>query len=154
MLTEEIRREIETEIEVCPTLRCACIEALQIVQRHHGWVSDEGLKNVAEFLGMTVEELDSIATFYNRIYRKPVGRHIILVCDSVSCWIMGFERIRDYLIQCLGIELGETTLDGRFTLLPIQCLGACDRAPAMMIDDELYGDLDPEKIDRILENHK
>lgn len=154
MLTEEIKREIETEIEVCPTLRCACIEALQIVQRHHGWVSDDSLKNLAEFLDMTVEELDSVATFYNRIYRRPVGRHIILVCDSVSCWIMGFEHIRDYVVQRLGIELGETTPDGRFTLLPIQCLGACDQAPAIMIDDELYGNLNPEKVERILENHK
>jgi NADH-quinone oxidoreductase subunit E len=154
MLTDEIKREIEAEIETCTAMRCACIEAMQIVQRHLGWVSDESLQAIAEFLGMTVDDLDSVATFYNHIYRKPVGRHVILICDSVSCWILGFEHVRDYLTQRLGIKLGETSSDGRFTMLPVQCLGACDHAPAMMIGEELYYDLDLEKIERILENHK
>jgi NADH-quinone oxidoreductase subunit E len=79
-----------------------------------------------------------------------VGRHIILVCDSVSCWIMGYESMVRHLQERLGIGLGETTADGVFTLLPIACLGACDQAPAMMIDDELYGNLDEKKIDEIL----
>ncbi len=153
MLTEEIKRRIEAEIETCPNTQCACIEALQIVQQQYGWISDEGLKAIAQFLDMTVDELDSIATFYNRIYRQPVGRHVILICSSVSCWIMGSESVRDYLVQRLGVGLGETTSDGRFTLLPVQCLGACDHAPAMMIDDELYWDLDRQKIDTLLERH-
>ena len=72
---------------------------------------------------------------------------MILVCDSVSCWVMGYEQVCEYLRDRLGIDLGETTADGRFTLLPVVCLGACDHAPAMMIDDELHGDLTPEKID-------
>jgi NADH-quinone oxidoreductase subunit E len=103
---------------------------------------------------MSPDELDSVATFYNLIYRKPVGRHVILVCDSVSCWIMGYDPIREHLSSRLGIGLGETTQDGRFTLLPIVCLGTCDHAPAMMVDDELYGDLDPAKIDEILAKHE
>jgi NADH-quinone oxidoreductase subunit E len=102
---------------------------------------------------MTVEELDGVATFYNEIYRKPVGRHVILVCDSVVCWIMGYDGVREHLTRRLGIDLGQTTPDGRFTLLPVQCLGACDHAPAMTVDGELYIDLDPEKIDKILEAH-
>jgi NADH-quinone oxidoreductase subunit E len=102
---------------------------------------------------MTPAELDAVATFYNLIFRKPVGKHVILVCDSVSCWIMGYERILQHLRDRLGIVLGETTADGVFTLLPIVCLGACDQAPAMMIDDELYGDLDAAKIDEILANY-
>jgi NADH-quinone oxidoreductase subunit E len=153
MLTTEEKKEIEAEFPRYEQKRAACVEALKIVQRHRGWVSDEVLIAVAEFLEMTPAELDAVATFYNLIFRKPVGKHVILVCDSVSCWIMGYERILQYLQERLGIVLGETTADGVFTLLPIVCLGACDQAPAMMIDDELYGNLDPAKIDEILANY-
>jgi NADH-quinone oxidoreductase subunit E len=154
MLSDEIKSEIQCGVSVCPTRHCAILEALQIVQRHHGWVSEERLKAVADFLSLTVEEVDGVATFYNRIYRKPVGRHIILVCDSVSCWIMGFENILDHIQKRLGISFGETTPDGRFTLLPIQCLGACEQAPAIMIDGQLYGYLDRDKIEAILRGYE
>jgi NADH-quinone oxidoreductase subunit E len=150
MLSAEEKKEIEAEFPRYEQKRAACVEALKIVQRHRGWVSDEALIAVADFLEMTPAELDGVATFYNLIFRKPVGKHIILVCDSVSCWIMGYERILQHLQDRLGIVFGETTADGVFTLLPIVCLGACDQAPAMMIDDELYGNLDPAKIDEIL----
>jgi NADH-quinone oxidoreductase subunit E len=150
MLTAEEKKEIEAEFPRYEQKRAVCVEALKIVQRHRGWVSDEALFAVAEFLEMTPAELEAVATFYNLIFRKPVGKHVILVCDSVSCWIMGYERVLDQLKARLGIDLGETTGDGLFTLLPIVCLGACDQAPAMMIDDELYGNLDPAKIDEIL----
>jgi NADH-quinone oxidoreductase subunit E len=153
MLTAEEKKEIEAEFPRYEQKRAVCVEALKVVQRHRGWVSDEALVAVAEFLEMTPAELDAVATFYNLIFRKPVGKHVILVCDSVSCWIMGYERILQHLQDRLGIVLGETTADGVFTLLPIVCLGACDQAPAMMIDDELYGDLDPAKIDEILANY-
>jgi NADH-quinone oxidoreductase subunit E len=150
MLTAEEKKEIEAEFPRYEQKRAVCVEALKIVQLHRGWVSDEALIAVAEFLEMTPAELEAVATFYNLIFRKPVGKHVILVCDSVSCWIMGYERILQHLQDRLGIVLGETTADGLFTLLPIVCLGACDQAPAMMIDDELYGNLDPGKIDEIL----
>jgi NADH-quinone oxidoreductase subunit E len=150
MLTAEEKKEIEAEFPRYEQKRAACVEALKVVQRHRGWVSDEALIAVAEFLEMTPAELDGVATFYNLIFRKPVGKHIILVCDSISCWIMGYERVLQHLQDRLGIVKGETTADGVFTLLPIVCLGACDQAPAMMIDDELYGKLDPDKIDEIL----
>ncbi len=153
MLTAEEKKEIEAEFPHYEQKRAVSVEALKIVQRHRGWVSDEALVAVAEFLEMTPAELDAVATFYNLIFRKPVGKHIILVCDSVSCWIMGYERILEHLQDRLGIVLGETTADGVFTLLPIVCLGACDQAPAMMIDEELYGNLDPAKIDEILANY-
>src|SRR5579875_1082246 len=127
---------------------------MKIVQKHRGWVSDESLKDIAELLGMSVDELDGVATFYNLIFRKPVGRHVIMVCDSISCWIMGYERLRDHLMKRLGVKMGETTPDGRFTLLPIVCLGTCDHAPAMMIDNDLHRDIDTDKIDSILEQYK
>ncbi len=154
MLTAEEKKEIEAEFPRYEQKRAACVEALKIVQRNRGWVSDDTLSEVAEFLKMTPAELDAVATFYNLIYRKPVGKHIILVCDSVSCWIMGYEHIRQHLQDRLGIRFGETTADGVFTLLPIVCLGACDQAPAIMIDDQLYGNLDPAKIDDILSTYR
>jgi NADH-quinone oxidoreductase subunit E len=153
MLTEQEKKEIEAVAEHYPMKRAAGIDALKIVQKHRGWVSDEVLTLVADVLEMSSTDLDAVATFYNFIFRRPVGRHVILVCDSVSCWIMGYGTIVNHLENRLGIGLGETTGDGRFTLLPNVCLGACDRAPAMMIDDELYGDLDAEKIDKILASY-
>ena len=153
MLSDAERAEIEEELSHYPDKRAACVEALKVVQRHRGWVSDESLKGVAAFLGMTCDELDGVATFYNLIFRKPVGRHVILLCDSISCWICGCDAMRKNLQTRLGISMGETTLDGRFTLLPIVCLGACDRAPTMMVDDDLHGDLTTEKVDRVLEQY-
>ena len=154
MLSTEEQKEIEAEFPRYEQKRAVCVEALKIVQRHRGWVSDEALFAVAELLEMTPAELEAVATFYNLIFRKPVGKHVILVCDSVSCWIMGYERILQHLQDRLGIVFGETTADGVFTLLPIVCLGACDQAPAMMIDDKLYGNLDPAKIDEILAKYR
>ncbi|HEV2495284.1 MAG TPA: NADH-quinone oxidoreductase subunit NuoE [Terriglobia bacterium] len=154
MLRPEVRQEIEAELEHYPTKQAVCIDAMLIVQKHRGWVSDESLKDLAEFLGMSVEDLDGVATFYNLIFRRPVGRHVIMVCDSVSCWIMGYERLRKHLTSRLGIQMGETTADGRFTLLPIVCLGTCDHAPAMMVDGDLHRDLDPEKVNVILEKYQ
>jgi NADH-quinone oxidoreductase subunit E len=88
------------------------------------------------------------------IFRKPVGRHVILLCDSVSCWIMGYDRLREHFHARLGIGLGETTADGCFTLLPNVCLGACDHAPAMMIDSTHYQDLEPDTLDEILAKYR
>ncbi len=150
MLTEEEKLEIEHEAAQYAYKQAACIDALKIVQSHRGWVSDEGIRDVAEYLRMSADEVDSVATFYSLIYRKPVGRHVILLCDSVTCWIMGYEPLRQHLADSLGIGLGETSADGRFTLLPVACLGACDHAPAMIVDGDFYGDLDNEQVDRIL----
>jgi len=154
MLTESEKKEIEAEARHYAYKRAACVDALKVVQRHRGWVSDESLRDVAEYLEMTPDELDNVATFYNLIFRKPVGKHVILVCDSVSCWIMGYERVRQRLSERLGIGFGETTADERFTLLPIVCLGTCDHAPAIMIDGDLCRDVDPEKLDAILAQYR
>ena len=154
MLSEEEKQEIETQSQHYPTTRALCIEALKIVQEHRGWVSDEGIADVAEALQMAAAELEGVATFYNMIFRKPVGRHVILLCDSVSCWIMGYDRLREHFRARLGIGLGETTADGCFTLLPNVCLGACDHAPAMMIDSTHYQDLDPDRLDEILAKYR
>lgn len=154
MLSEQERREIEAHARHYPNNRAVCIEALKIVQQHRGWVSNEGIADVAEALQMKPAELESVATFYNMIFRKQVGKHVILLCDSVSCWIMGYERLREHLGDRLGIRPGQTTVDGRFTLLPNVCLGACDHAPVMMVDDMHYQDLDPPRIDEILASYR
>ena len=154
MLSAEELQEIEAELTHYPDRRAVCIDAMKIVQRRRGWVSDECLRDIAELLGMSVDDLDGVATFYNLIFRRPVGRHVIMVCDSVSCWLMGYKRLRQHLTERLGIQFGETTADGRFTLLPIVCLGACDHAPTMMVDDDLHHDVHPGTADAILEKYK
>lgn len=153
MLTAEEKKEIEKAISVMPIRKSACIEALKVVQHHRRWISDESLRDVADYMEMSPEELDSVATFYNLLFRKPVGRHIILVCDSISCWVMGYDQIREQLISKLGIQYGETTADDRFTLLPNCCLGTCDRAPALMIDKDLYRNVSVQQLDEILEKY-
>jgi NADH-quinone oxidoreductase subunit E len=153
-LTQEEIQQIETEVGSYPQKRGACVEALRIVQRRRGWVSDEDLREIASLLDMTPDELDGVATFYSMIFREPVGRHVILICDCVTCWIMGYESLLDHLKRRLGIGLGEMTQDGRFTLLPVACLGACDRAPVMMVDEELYTDLSVDQVDEILNRYE
>jgi NADH-quinone oxidoreductase subunit E len=153
MLTLEEVHEIDEAVKIVPYKKAACIEALKIVQEHRRWISDESLKEIAAHLDMSAEELDSVATFYNMIYRKPVGRHIVLLCDSISCWVMGYENIRDAVMQRLEINYGETTRDSRFTLLPNPCLGTCDHAPALMIDHDLYRDVTIDQLDDILNRY-
>jgi NADH-quinone oxidoreductase subunit E len=152
MLSEEEKREIEAELTHYEQKRAACIEGLKILQRHRGgWVSDDGIADLAEILEMSQDEVDNVATFYNLIFRKPVGRKIILLCDSVSCWVMGYRGIYDHLQSRLGVSFGETTDDGEFTLLPMACLGDCDHAPVMMIGEELFNNLTPDKVDQALQ---
>lgn len=150
MLTEKEQKAINAELAHAVTKASASVDVLNIIQRHRGWVSDEALKDAASVLDMTPDELDAVATFYSFIFRRPVGRHVILVCDSISCWVMGYNPLLDLLKSKLGIAFGETAADKRFTLLPISCLGACDRAPAMMVDEDLYGPVTPEMIEKIL----
>jgi NADH-quinone oxidoreductase subunit E len=154
MLTEEEINEIKEEIKQYQYPAVACIDALKIVQQNRGWVSDESVKDIAELLCISNEEVDGVATFYSRIYRKPVGRNIILICDSVSCMIMGYETLYDLISKKLGISFGGTTPDGRFTLLPISCLGDCDNAPAMMINNDHFNRLTIEIIDELLVRYK
>ena len=149
-LSHEEIQAIEAEIAHLPDRASAAIDALLIVQDYRGWVSDESLTAIAKLLEMSAADLDSIATFYNLIYRKPVGRHVIMVCDSVSCYVMGCDKLSRQMETRLGVKMGGTTDDDRFTLLPIVCLGACDRAPAMTIDDELIGPVAEGDLDQVL----
>ena len=150
MLTSDEIKAIEHEISLVPHKKAAVIEALKIVQQHRGWVNDESVTAVADYLGMSSAEVDSVATFYNLIFRKPVGRHIILLCDSISCYVLGYEKLYAELQQQLQIKFGETTTDKRFTLLPNPCLGCCDLAPALMVDEDLFTNVKPDGLGAIL----
>ncbi len=150
MLTEAERLRIDAVIALYETRTAATVEAMRIVQDARGWVSDESLAAVARYLGVSASYLDSLATFYSLIFRQPVGRHVIMVCDSVCCWMEGSEDLTRAISDRLGVVLGETTADGRFTLLPVVCLGACDRAPALLVDGQLHGPVTLEDVDSIL----
>jgi NADH-quinone oxidoreductase subunit E len=153
VLNDIDRQAILAEAQRYEQKRAAVCDALKLVQRRAGWVSDEAVREVALLLEMTPEEVDEIATFYSVIFRRPVGRHVILICDSVSCWIMGYNSLREHLQVRLGVELGQTTADGRFTLLPAACLGVCEQAPAMIVDEDVHGLLTPAKVDQVLERY-
>ena len=150
MLSEKELQEITAELAHVERKEAASIEALKVVQKHRGWVSDASVRDIASLLDMTPAELDGVATFFNFIYRKPVGRHVIAICDSMVCWSLGYDPLLELLRKKLCIGFGETTQDNRFTLLPASCLGACDRAPAMLVDEDLYGPVTPEMVDGIL----
>ncbi len=126
------------------------VDLLRAIQSHHGWVPDDGVLLTAETLGVLPIEVEEVATFYDKIFRRAVGRRVIHVCDSICCWSTGAEMITEHLKKVLDINLGETTADGQFTLLPSCCLGACGDAPAMMIGLTTHGRLTSEKIDEVL----
>lgn len=150
MLSDVEKEGIDHEIAKVPHKRHACLDALLLVQKHRGYISDDTLIAVAEYLDMSSTELDGIATFYNLIYRKPVGRNVIRLCDSISCHIMDYQGVKQAMSDELNIDFGETSKDGAFTLLPAQCLGVCNQAPVMMINDDVYADLSKEKAVAIL----
>jgi len=150
-LSETERSAIEHEKHHYEDPRAASIEALKIVQKERGWVPDGAIPAIGEILGIPASDVEGVATFYSQIFRVPVGRHVIRVCDSMTCYIGGHEGVLGAIRQKLTIAPGQTTSDGRFTLLPVCCLGNCDKAPALMIDDETFGNLTPEGIDQLLE---
>ena len=150
-LSEQELQAIDAEIAHVPYRSAVAIDALKIVQAHRGWVSDESLRAIASHLEMSAEELEGVATFYNLIFRRPVGERVILLCNSISCWIKGCDNLQRRVSEHLGVELGETTADNRYTLLPVTCLGACDKAPVMMVGDDLHEDITEESVVRILD---
>jgi NADH-quinone oxidoreductase subunit E len=151
MLPQELKASLQEMISSAEHPRELVVDVMLASQDHYGYLSDEALEEAAMLLGMTPLEMEELATFYTFFYREPVGKYVIHVCDSVICWMDGYESIRDYLSQKLGIKMGETTPDGLFTLLPVCCIGYCDRSPAILINRKVYGPLTTEKLDNILE---
>ena len=151
MLPEELKKSLIDKIASVEHPRELVVDVMFALQDHYGYLSDEALEEAAILFGMTPLEIEELATFYTFIFREPVGKYVIHVCDSIICWMNGYESIREFLSQKLGIKMGETTSDGLFTLLPVCCIGYCDRAPAILINRKVYGPLTPEKLDKILE---
>lgn len=151
ILTAEEITAIHEFMHHYPHARAASLDALKVVQKRNGWVDDAQVNAVANMLDVPVTDVEGVATFFNRIYRSPVGRHVILICDSVACYLTGYEALSAELQKQLGIGYGQTTPDGRFTLLPICCLGNCDKGPAVLIDEDTYGPVTPAEVTQLLE---
>lgn len=149
----EDRAEIEHHVEHYADPRAASIDALKVVQKRHGWVPDGAIYAIAEVLKIPATDVEGVATFYNMIFRQPVGRHVIAVCDSIGCFLTGYDDTVAAMKQQLGIELGQTTSDNRFTLLPICCLGACDKGPVVMIDRDTHGNVAAGDVAKLLERY-
>jgi NADH-quinone oxidoreductase subunit E len=151
MLPDELEKMLKEKIAHADHPRELVVDAMLALQDHYGFLSDEAVEQTAALLDMSALEVEELATFYTFIYREPVGKYVIHVCDSLICWMGGYESVKNYLCQKLDIEAGGTSTDGLFTLLPVCCIGYCDKAPAMLINRKVYGPLTPEKIDQILE---
>ena len=150
MLSEEIVAKIHKESKKYPTPRAAVKSALRYAQDEHGWVDDSVVQDVAQTLGLEPIQVMEVATFYVLFDPQPLGKHQLRVCTNVSCMLCGSDSVMDHLKDKLGIQHGETSADGRFTLFEVECLGACGGAPMMMVGNRYYENLDPERIDQIL----
>jgi NADH-quinone oxidoreductase subunit E len=144
------RADILAHIAPAQERRAACTDVLRYVQARRRYIDDAMLGEIAGLLDMSTAELDEVATFYNLIFRRPVGETVLFLCNSVTCWMLGQPALQAHLQRRLGIAPGETTADGRLTLLPIVCLGHCDHAPAMLLGEALHGDLDGDRLDELL----
>jgi NADH-quinone oxidoreductase subunit E len=151
MIPAELKEKLRKEIQEAETLREKAVDVMYELQNVYGWMTDEAMGEASELLGMTLTELEELATFYNFLFREPVGKYVIHVCDSVVCWMNGYQILLEHLKERLGIGFGETTSDGLFTLLPVCCIGYCDRSPAILINRHVHGYLTPEKIDNIID---
>ena len=154
MLSDDLKNSLVEQINRIEHPRELAVDVMFAIQDFYGSLTDEGVQEAAELLDMSPLEIDQLATFYTFIYRDPVGKYVIHVCDSVVCWMNGYDSVRQYLCRKLGIQPGETTSDGLFTLLKVCCIGYCDRSPAMLINRKAYGNLTAKKIDEILEKLK
>jgi NADH-quinone oxidoreductase subunit E len=154
VIPEELHQKLEHQIREAEAPREQAINVMYEVQRYYGHLTDEGLEEAAALLGMTPLELEELATFYDFIYREPVGRFVLHVCDGVVCWMFHEGSLFDYMCKKLEVCAGEVSADGMFTVLPTACIGYCEAAPAMVVNGRFFGNLTPERVDEILEQLK
>jgi NADH-quinone oxidoreductase subunit E len=154
MISDTLKKELCSKVASAVTPREAAVDVMKELQRYYGWLTDEAVDEAAEILGLSPLQVEELATFYEMIYRRPVGKRVIQVCDSISCWSVGCDEILEHLKRRLGVDEGGTSEDGMFTLVPCACLGNCGEGPTMMIGDTLYGRLTAERVDEILEKEK
>ncbi|BCS52975.1 NADH-quinone oxidoreductase subunit NuoE [Geobacter sp. SVR] len=150
MIPQALKQELLHRVKEAITPREAAVDVMKALQQHYGWLTDEAVGEAADVLGLSPLQVEELATFYEMIYRRPVGRTVIHVCDSISCWAMGGETLLKQLEQRLNVSAGGTTDDGSITLVPCSCLGNCGDGPALMIGDRLYGPVSMEKAEQII----
>jgi NADH-quinone oxidoreductase E subunit len=154
MLSTETQQKIESLKKVYETHQSALIPALHVAQADQGWLSEETQREVAQLLGLTAQSVRQVVTFYTMFHQKPVGRHMIQVCRNLSCSLLGGQRLQKQIQEKLGLEDGETTQDGRFTYVSVECLGSCGTAPVLMVNDRYHENVTPLEVDRLLEELK
>jgi NADH-quinone oxidoreductase subunit E len=153
-ISEKTRKDIDRIIQRYPRKEAAMLPVLHAVQGEVGRITPGDEQMVADLLGVPPVRVKEVVTFYSMLHNKQTGRHHIQVCSNLSCFLDGGNNILDYIQSKLNIKPGETTEDGKFSLSLVECLGACEQAPCMMINDDSYGNLDPKKIDKILKDLK
>lgn len=151
VLSDKTKKQIKDIVSSYPDKAAALLPVLHLVQRESGYISETEEKIVAELLDITQVRVKEVVSFYTMFNRKPIGKYHIQVCSNLTCSLLGAENLIEYISKKLGIKVGETTSDKRFTLSTVQCLGACEQAPCMMINFNYYGKLDKNKIDIILD---
>jgi NADH-quinone oxidoreductase E subunit len=147
----ELRKKIDQVVARYPKREAALLPVLHLVQNEIGCISQEEEKFVAQILGLKPMRVREVVTFYTMISPRPLGKYHIQVCSNLSCSLLGAGRLVDYLKKKLGIGIGETSPDKKFTLSTVECLGACEQAPCLMVNFDYYGQLDKDKIDQILD---
>jgi NADH-quinone oxidoreductase E subunit len=152
-LTQEMKDQLTRKyFPRYPTKRAVLLPALHMIQHAHGWIPMQALEEVGAFLGLQPAEVLDTATFYEEYWLRPKGQYLLQVCRSISCEICGSAELTDHLSAKLDVERGETTADGRFTLVELECLGACEAAPVMLINDALQLNLTTESVDQLIAN--
>ena len=154
MLSAQARQAIEALKGTYETSQSAVIPALHVAQDDQGWLSEETQREVAALLGLTEQTVRGVVTFYTMFYQKPVGRHVLQVCRNLSCHMRGGHKLQQQIEEKLGIHEGETTTDGRFTLLAVECLGSCGTAPVLMVNNDYHENLTGPDVDRLLSELK
>jgi NADH-quinone oxidoreductase E subunit len=151
MFSEDLKKEIEAEVKKYPTRRSAVMAALTMAQLDKGRVTAEDMREVADLLGINPVDVHEMGTFYTMYnVERPVGKYHIQVCWNISCSLLGAEHLIEHIEKLLGIKLGETTPDKKFTLTTVECLGSCGTAPMMQINDDYYENLTGERVEEIL----
>lgn len=155
-LSPEVVEEMRSHLDKYPPerSRSALIPLLFVIQRERGYIDNPGVNFLAKFLNLEVTDVWETATFYSMFNMRPVGRHHIQICKTLSCKIMGEPEITGHICEKLGIHAGETTEDGRFTVSLVECLGSCGTAPMMQVGFDYYEDLTVEKVDAIMDSLK
>ena len=152
MLSQAANQQIQALINKYPRKRSALIPSLQLAQKEAGYLSNDTICEIARIFELTPNEVYEVATFYTMFYKKPVGKYVIQVCTNISCLLCNAEDIVSHLTGKLGIRFGETTPDGKYTLLEAECLGSCGTSPVIQINETYYEELTPEKVDQILDS--